>query len=203
MHIRDKRTEKVPVLLNDKEELFSILQQMIQERPSTVLAIDGPCASGKTTLADEIRDRLGARVIPMDDFFLPAELRTEQRYAAPGGNVHYERILADIAPFLQSKAHSEEIVYRPFDCTAMAYGPERRVPRAPLTVIEGSYSLHEVLRHLYDLRLLLRIEPEEQERRLLARVGAGRIDDFVTRWIPLENLYFENMQPHLHCDYIL
>jgi hypothetical protein len=25
----------------------------------------------------------------------------------------------------------------------------------------------------------------------------------VNRWIPLENLYFENMQPHLHCDYIL
>ena len=43
----------------------------IEEGRVKVIAIDGRCASGKTTLARELAERLGAGVIHMDDFFLP------------------------------------------------------------------------------------------------------------------------------------
>ena len=56
-----------------------------------MLAIDGMSASGKSTLAQEVADKYGGSVVHMDDFFLPAELRTNKRLETPGGNIHYER----------------------------------------------------------------------------------------------------------------
>ena len=55
------------------------------------LAIDGRAAAGKSTAAALLAAALGAGVVHMDDFFLPAALRTPQRLSEPGGNVHYER----------------------------------------------------------------------------------------------------------------
>jgi len=95
------------------------------------------------------------------------------------------------------------VSYRPFDCTLMSYGPVRTVSFSKLTIVEGSYSLHDALRPLYDMRLFLSIDPVEQERRLRSRVDDERIHAFMQRWIPLEELYFKNMKPHEHCDYIL
>ena len=46
-----------------------------------------------------LRDVAGAAVVHADDFFLPPEMRTEDRIgakAAPGGNVHYERMIAEV-----------------------------------------------------------------------------------------------------------
>ena len=39
-----------------------------------IIAIDGRCAAGKTTLAARLAKELGGDVIHMDDFFLPPAL---------------------------------------------------------------------------------------------------------------------------------
>lgn len=62
---------------------------------------------------------------------------------------------------------------------------------APITILEGSYSLLPDIRRHADLTLFLRINPEVQQERLLQRVGAARLKDFNARWIPLENAYFD------------
>ena len=46
-----------------------------------IFAIEGRCASGKSTLANAMAAVYGCPVFHLDDFFLPAELRTEQRFA--------------------------------------------------------------------------------------------------------------------------
>ena len=55
--------------------------QALEEIPGEVkvIAIDGRCASGKSTLAQQLAGLTGAGIIHMDDFFLPRELRTEER----------------------------------------------------------------------------------------------------------------------------
>ena len=190
--------------MNDEfEKIYRVLENASTERPSTIVAIDGPCASGKTTLAKKIAQRCRARVIPMDDFFLPPELRTPQRYAQPGGNVHYERFLKEVAPFLSEEQIGKEISYRPFCCKEMAFGPLRRIPWAPVTVVEGSYSLHEALRSLYDIRIFLTVDAEEQERRIRSREGPEGLVIFKEKWIPLESRYFETGHPEKCCDFIL
>lgn len=44
--------------------------------------------------------------------FCPAELRTAERFAQPGGNVHRERIEEEI---LRPFSRGQQVVYRPFD----------------------------------------------------------------------------------------
>ena len=66
-----------------------------------IIALDGRCASGKTTLAKDAAELFGASAVHMDDFYLPLALRTEERLGTPGGNVHYERFLTDVIPALR------------------------------------------------------------------------------------------------------
>jgi len=48
-----------------------------------LIAIDGCCGSGKTTLANKLAKELNASVFHMDDFFLQPHQRTEKRLSEP------------------------------------------------------------------------------------------------------------------------
>ena len=61
-----------------------------------LIAIDGMCGSGKTTLANYLAKELNASLFHMDDFFLQPHQRTPERLADPGGNVDYERFKAEV-----------------------------------------------------------------------------------------------------------
>ena len=57
-----------------------------------LLAIDGRCAAGKTTLAAELAEQWGCNVIHIDDFYLSFRDRTPERMAQPGGHMDLERL---------------------------------------------------------------------------------------------------------------
>ena len=67
-----------------------------------IVAIDGNCGSGKTTLASIIDSVYGCNVFHMDDFFLPLDLRTTERLSQAGGNVHYERFDSEVIHGIKS-----------------------------------------------------------------------------------------------------
>ncbi|MEE0332213.1 hypothetical protein [Bifidobacterium angulatum] len=46
------------------------IEMLLAEQEHVFVAIDGPCASGKTTLARNLNERFGGIVLHMDDFFL-------------------------------------------------------------------------------------------------------------------------------------
>ena len=153
-----------------------------------VIAIDGRAASGKTTLAKRLEIEFGAGVIHMDDFFLPPELRTEERLNKPGGNVHYERFAEEVLPNLHCP---EEFSYGKFDCSAMRINGEVTVGASRVRVVEGSYAFHPYFRCYSDIRIFLDIEYEEQLRRIRERNGDAKLEIFKNRWIPLEEAYFK------------
>ena len=173
--------------------------RLAQGRGPLVIAIDGRCASGKTTLAGRLHDVLGWSVVHMDDFFLRPEQRTPERYATPGENVDHERFLSEVLRPLRA---GQPVEYRPFDCHIGQLGAPVRVSAAPVTVVEGSYSCHPSLRSLYDLRVFVTIEPDEQLRRIEARNG-GYAEVFRTRWIPLEEQYFSACGVEDCCEFTL
>lgn len=107
-------------------------------RPA-LAAIDGRCGSGKSTLAGLAAHRLGCPLFHMDDFFLPPALRTPERYAAPGGNVHYERVEAEL---LRPLRETGAACFRPFDCRSMDFSAPIRAELTGLALVEGSYALH-------------------------------------------------------------
>lgn len=181
--------------------LFNAIESALNQKKIISVAIDGPCASGKTSLSEILMKNFDARTVSMDDFFLPQSLRTEERYATPGGNIHHERFLKEIAPCLTNKQPCC-IEYRRFDCKEMRYSKEILLPFKPLTIIEGSYSLHEKLRNLYDIKVLLTIDRATQKQRLLDREGAEKYTLFKNKWIPLEELYFKNANLKNFCDFV-
>ena len=134
-----------------------------------------------------LADITGAGIVHMDDFFLPGSLRTEERLSQPGGNIHYERFLADAAHKLPS---SKEFGYQAFDCRKMRMGEEKKVKESRWRIVEGSYSCHPALNDYMHLRVFCDIKPENQLQRIIKRNGNEMAAVFKERWIPLEELYF-------------
>lgn len=165
-----------------------------------IIAIDGRAASGKTTLARQLARIMSAEVVHMDDFFLPAELRTAERYREPGGNVHYERFAAEVLPHLSSP---RGFSYRAFDCSAMDYGRRIEVKPSAWRIVEGAYSLHPKFGDYADLKVFYDIAPEEQKRRIVLRNGEKRWRMFEKRWIPLEEHYIRAFDIPRRSDLVL
>ena len=72
------------------------LMEIIQNNNIRIIAIDGRCASGKTTFTQKLANYLNAEVIHMDDFFLRNELKTKERLSEVGGNIDYERFTSEV-----------------------------------------------------------------------------------------------------------
>ncbi len=167
--------------------LLQRIRALAAAQPRVLVAIDGRCAAGKTTLAASLQAQLECNVFHMDDFFLRPEQRTPERLHQPGGNVDFERFLAEVLRPLRDGA---PVIYRPYDCcTQQLRAPVRAEERA-VSIIEGSYACHPALWELYDLRVFLSVSPEEQRRRILARNGEQMLPMFTKVWIPLEEAYF-------------
>ena len=171
-----------------KFELFQLIDEKLTKCSRLVIAIDGGAASGKTTLAAELAERYGGSVIHMDDFFLQPHQRTQKRLSEAGGNLDRERFQSEVIPFLRA---NEGFSYQRFDCPMMALGEMISVPKAPLFIVEGSYSHHPAFGEPYDLKIFLHTDVEKQASRILARNGEKSYEMFKNRWIPMENRYFE------------
>lgn len=178
----------------------SVIAEEIKKREKPLLvAVDGRCASGKTTLAEQLREILGCNVIHADSFFPRPEQRTAERLNEPGGNLDYERLLDEvILPLKRGEAFS----YRPFSCKTQSLIEEIRVEPNDVTIIEGSYSCHPTLWDYYGLRVFLTVDPEEQLRRIEHRSGADALTVFRERWIPLEEKYFAALNIAERCDFV-
>ena len=167
--------------------LFQAIDRLLNEHEYVRIAIDGRCASGKSTLGALLERVYGATLFHMDDYFLPFERKTPERLAQPGGNVDYERFLEEIA----SRPKGEEIVCRAFDCSVQSLDEPVRIQPRRLTIAEGSYALHPALRDAYDLKVFLDVDAERQSARILDRNGPEMHSRFVNAWIPLENEYLD------------
>ena len=183
-------------MVDHQKKLRERINRMLRDGKPHIIAIDGRCASGKTTLAAALQRDYGCDVIAMDHFFLRPEQRTAERLRIPGENVDHERFLQEVLlPLKQGKP----ISYRPFDCSRMELSNLVETGTHQLTIVEGSYSCHPNLWAYYDLRLFLTVNPEEQLRRLIARNGSYA-QVFREKWIPLEEAYFSAWDLPNCCD---
>lgn len=163
------------------------LAKLPQTKKVRIIAIDGRAAAGKTTIGRLLADVIGAEVIHMDDFFLPPELRTMERFAEAGGNVHFERFFDEVLPKLK---RNEPFSYRCFDCDIMTYGEYRKIGRSDWRIVEGAYCCHPAFGEYMDLRVFCDVLPDEQIRRIIARNGLEMANVYFSKWIPMEEYYF-------------
>lgn len=182
------------------EELSGLITARLKQQPTVLVALDGRCGSGKTTLAAQLAERFPQSItLHTDDFYLPPPQRVTGWERIPCANMHLERLRAEaVAPARAGRA----VCYKAYSCREGAYLPPRVFGPAPLVIVEGSYSHHPSLATCYDLRVFVTCSKAEQARRLQAREGA-RYAAFVERWVPLEEAYFAKYAIEPHADLIL
>ncbi len=181
------------------EQLRKKIDALLEQRDRLLIAIDGPCTAGKTTLAAALAEIYGCNVFHLDDFFLRPEQRTPARFEEVGGNVDYERFAEAVLAPLQA---GQPFSYRPFDCGTFTLAAPVPVEPKKLNIVEGTYSLHPYFGDPYDLRVLLTVSPELQRQRILQRPQFLH-RRFFEEWIPMENRYFEGLNLAAQCDLVL
>lgn len=180
------------------EQLKRQIDALLEGPDPVILGIDGPCTSGKTTLAARLQTMYDCNVIHMDDFFLRPHQRTPERFGETGGNVDYERFCEEVLVPLKTGLRFS---YRPFDCATFTLAPPVPVTPKKLTVIEGTYSNHPYFGDPYNLKIFLTVSPEMQRRRILERPSFLH-RRFFEEWIPMEQQYFHELQIQKACDLV-
>lgn len=180
-------------------QINEIIQKIQNTQGKVVIAIDGRCGAGKTTLGNYLSTVLDANLFHMDDYFLRPIQRTKERYEEPGGNVDRERFKEEIGDLLHT---DKDIVYTPFDCKTMALTSPIHIKQKRITIVEGSYSLHPYLRDLYDISIFMTISDSLRIERIQKR-NPDKVNDFINKWIPLEERYFLTYEIEDTCDYVL
>ncbi len=177
-----------------------LLSYLMRAKKPLLLAIDGRCAAGKTTLAERLSLASDGRcgVVHTDDFYLPFAGRTADGEKQPAGHMDIERLRREI---LLPLSEGREAVYRPYDCHADRFLPSECLDPAQHIIVEGSYACHPRIRALYGLRVFLDISEKEQLARLRQRDPA-LVDAFQTLWIPREEYYFQACRVRESCDFV-
>jgi uridine kinase len=157
-----------------RSDLIERLADAISAAHASRVAIDGPDASGKTTLADELAEALRARDrevtrISADDFLRPREERHRRGELSPEG--YYDDS---------------------FDYGALG---RALAGGAGVTIVDGVFLLRPELRDAWDYRIFVSISFDEVLRRALerdvARFGSREEVErrYRTRYIPGQQLY--------------
>jgi len=173
------------------------IEALVCEKGSALIAIDGRCGSGKTTLAKEIQSLRKCEIIHMDHFYPRLAQRTAERLSEPGGNVDRERFLEEVMlPLVRREAFS----YRPYNPVIHGFSDAIKIEPSELTIIEGSYSCHPTFFDSYDLRIFLTVDMPERLRRIKERNGEDGLIQFQERWIPMEERYFSAFGIQERCN---
>ena len=175
--------------MNDQtEELRNRIDEARKHMDRVLITIDGPCASGKTTLAKALAEALGAAVIHTDEYVVPHARKTPERLAVPGGNCDVERLTREVvAPWKKGLPGK----FRRYDCRPDRMLDPEDLPEGDVLILEGSYSNLPPIREYADLRIFVNRPWEIREERLCRRESEASLRRFREMWIPLENAYFE------------
>ncbi len=169
---------------------LSAVCRIAEKQKSThrvLVTLDGPCATGKTTLAGKLGTVFQASVMHTDDFVIPHRQKTPERLAVPGGNCDADRLAEEVTgPWKRGEA----VRYRRYDFMADRLLPKEELPDGRVLILEGSYCNLPVLRKDADVRLFLDAPWETREARLRQRESPESLRGFYDRWIPLEDAYF-------------
>jgi cytidylate kinase/thiamine transporter ThiT len=164
----------------DYLDVFAKIDSIKKENPekSAVIAIDGRCGAGKTTLSAMLSLCYDCEIIPMDSFF--------PREQTDGINIDIPRFKSDV---LEKLRLGKPFEYQPYSCSSAQLESPVSVDPGKLIIIEGSYSLYPEFSDYYDLKIFMTVKPDEQLKRIRLR-DPESAETFKRRWIPLEEEYF-------------
>lgn len=154
----------------------------------SIISLEGRCASGKSTITSKLKHKY--TIIPIDDFFLPINLKTKERLNEIGGNINYELVKKMLVELKQAlKRNLEVFSYSAFDCNKQEYYTKEIILKDKV-ILEGVYSASIYFRELIDKIAYLFVDKETQLKRINNR---SLKEKFINEWIPLEEKYFKHI----------
>ncbi len=191
-HSQAYRAEEAPayrVILERDARFLLPLLLVYAATPHALCILDGPIASGKSTLAARLEKVIPQlQLVHMDDYCIPFARKTSERLAVPGGNADAERLEEEVLRPLREGRPGRVRRYNPH---ADAYAPDETVyPDRPI-LIEGNYCFLPGIRQ-YAAKTFYLLEKENVTiPRILRRNGRAYLAVFLEKWIPLEEAYRE------------
>ena len=172
---------------------------VVDKKAPFVISIDGPCAGGKSTLANKLKEELGVNVVHMDDFYLPFDKRDKNWMNMVAGHMDFDQVINTI---LQPYKEEGEVCYIPYDCHSDKFMQQVDIDINEILILEGSYSSHPKLSGYVDMKIFIDIDEAEQLRRLKVR-NPKTYDKFLSMWVPFENNYFKELDIKNKSDLVL
>ncbi len=176
----------------DIDQFAQDVERRAAGRPRAVVAIDGPGASGKSTLADLVAARLGAAaVVQVDDFYLPGAVR-DSRAGQVGALFDLPRLRAQV---IDPAATGAALRYQRYDWDRDELASWIEVPAGLPVIVEGVYSLHAPFRPSYTSSVYCVAERSVRLRRGLERDGEEMRGMWEDEWMPAEDAYLIAEEP--------
>ena len=180
------------------------LARTIPTRPVLLIGIDGAGGSGKSTFAAHLfagleRLDIEARIIHMDDFYLPSADRLPRDAKCIGNDFDWRRLREQV---LVPLSRGQKVTYQRYDWQTDALAEWHTLAVASVVIVEGVYTLRRELGSFYDLTIWVDCPRAIRLARGIARDGEQVRALWEGEWMPCEDRYIAVHQPHLAADWV-
>ena len=186
--------------ITEFDSLADHVQSAAKGRPRIFIAIDGPGASGKSTLARELAASIvKAHVIHVDDFYLPTSDRRKRR-GLVGELFDLARLACEV---VLPGSEGQALRYQRYDWSRDVLAEWVDVPEGAPIILEGVFCLAKELREAYTYRIWCRADPGLRLARGLARDGEGARSNWTDLWMPAEQEYESAERPETAAELVV
>lgn len=188
--------QEIPSFFETIYPLINFIDHLIFKQQKAIIGIDGMSNSFKTTICKYLNELFQINLFHMDNYFkIPPS--NNLKY---GNNIKYDVIINEIINYINNTT-------KPFKYpiyTNHKQTPEyKKSNNYNITIIEGAYSLNSPLEPFINYKVLIKTTSEKQLERLIKREIPGKVDDFLNKWIPLENNYLKYLETNTSFNLIL
>lgn len=179
--------------------LITKIYEQIKSNNAIVIAIDGRCGSGKSNLAELLATIFDCNLVHIDDYFIPMSERKTNWKDEIAGNINFDRLEKEVLSNLKT---NDSYIDCKYSCQKNEYSEQISIQNKKITIIEGSYSLHNSIDQYYDYKVFLTCSGDTQKGRIVER-NKEYYSMFESTWIPMEERYFKEMNIESKADIII